>query len=301
MNIVAWVVAVAIPLGLDLYLPVPDDNPLTREKIELGRRLFRDRRLSEDGSISCASCHVPGRAFADARPVAIGVGGRIGRRNVPAIINRAYGRAFSWDGRTTSLEEQVIRPIGDPLEMGSTPEAAAGRLGISVIELSQALASYVRSTLAANSPYDRYLNGERSALSAEAVAGLQIFRGKGHCTACHIGPTFSDELFHNTGIAWDASAQALRDDGRFAVTGRKEDRGAFKTPTLREVARTAPYMHDGSLTRLADVVDFYDGGGRENPGLDREIRPLGLSRQDTRALVTFLRSLSGEVREGGLR
>ncbi|HET9370505.1 MAG TPA: hypothetical protein VFO19_09670 [Vicinamibacterales bacterium] len=133
-------------------------------------------------------------------------------------------------------------------------------------------------------------------MSAEAVAGLQIFRGKGNCTVCHVGPTFTDESFHNTGVAWDAAARIVRDVGRFAVTNRERDRGAFKTPTLREVARTAPYMHDGSMARLDDVIDFYDGGGRQNPGLDPDIKPLGLSTREKRALLAFLRSLTGKVR-----
>jgi cytochrome c peroxidase len=294
---IGLLLTLAIPLGLDLYLPVPEDNPLTAEKIELGRRLFFDRRLSIDGSISCAGCHDPRRAFAGRRAIAVGVFGRRGRRNAPAIVNRAYGRSFFWDGRTTTLEEQVLRPIEDPAEMGSNAVAAAARVGLTRDQLARALASYVRSILAGNSRVDRFIAGDRQALSADAQAGLRLFRGTGNCTACHIGPLLSDEQFHNTGVAW--VRDRFLDDGRAGVSRRDADRGAFKTPTLREVARTAPYMHDGSLRTLEDVIDFYNRGGRANPALDREIRPLGLARTEKQQLAAFLRALSGEVLEGG--
>ena len=286
----------SIPLGLDLYLPVPEANPLTTGKIELGRRLFHDRHLSRDRSISCASCHNPDRAFSTAQATSVGVFGRRGRRNAPALINRGYGRAFFWDGRITTLEEQVLKPIEDPNEMDLPVAAAAARVGLSPTALSHALASYVRSILSGSSPFDRYINGDRSALSREQQAGLQIFRGKGNCTACHVGPTFSDERTHSTGVAWRDGR--LHDAGRFLVSGKHEDRGAFKTPTLRDVARTSPYMHDGSLATLAAVADFYSDGGRPNPTLDPEIRPLRLEPEEKRALVAFLTSVTGTIQEG---
>lgn len=289
--------ALAIPLGLDLYMPVPASNPLTTEKIEMGRRLFNNRRLSRDGSIACSTCHDPARAFSDGRALAVGIDGRVGRRNAPAIINRGYGRAFFWDGRETSLETQVLKPIEDPNEMDSTVGRAAAGVGMAPADLANALASYVRSILSGNSRFDRFVNGQRDALSAEEQAGLQVFRGKGNCTACHIGPTFSDEQFHNTGVAWRASAGgptgSYEDAGRFGVTGRDDDRGAFKTPTLRDVARTAPYMHDGSMPTLDGVVEFYQQGGRPNPHLDVDISPLRLTPDERRALVAFLTALSG--------
>lgn len=287
---------VTIPLGLDLYMPVPESHPLSKEQIALGRRLFHDNRLSRDRSIACASCHDPGRAFSTPKPLSVGVFGRQGRRNVPAIVNRGYGRAFFWDGRIATLEEQVLRPIQDPAEMDLTLEEAARRVRLSVDAISHALAAYVRSVLSGDSPYDRYVNGDRRALSADQFAGLQIFRGKGNCTACHVGPNFSDERLHNTGIAWQNGR--LQDDGRFIVTGKNEDRGAFKTPTLREVARTSPYMHDGSLPTLDAVIKFYDEGGRPNPTIDPEIRPLKLTTDEKRQLIAFLSSLTGHLREG---
>jgi cytochrome c peroxidase len=286
----------ARPLGLDLYMPVPEDNPLTTERIQLGRRLFHDRRLSRSGRVTCASCHNPRRAFSTAQPLAVGVFGRRTDRNAPALLNRAWGRAFFWDGRITTLEAQVLQPITNPNEMDMTLAEASARVGMDTETMARALASYVRSILAGDSPYDRFINGDRGALTREQQLGLQVFRGKGNCTACHVGPNFTDERLHNTGVAWRDGR--LQDDGRFLVTGKEEDRGAFKTPTLREVARTAPYMHDGSLPTLEAVVEFYSGGGRPNPTLDPEIRSLRLTVHEQRALAAFLRSLSGTVREG---
>ena len=280
-----------IPLGLDLYMPVPEDNPVTEDKIEVGRRLFFDRRLSRDQSISCASCHVPELAFSDGRPVAVGVFNRVGRRSAPALINRGYGRSFFWDGRAGTLEEQVLQPIQDPNEMDMTLADSSARVGLPVEDISRSLASFVRSLLSGNSPFDRFIDGDRDALSPEQQAGLQIFRGKGNCTACHVGPTFTDERFHNTGVAF--REERLLDEGRFAVSGRAEDRGAFKTPTLREIVRTAPYMHDGSIATLGEVLEFYDRGGTENPSLDSELRPLRLTPSEKRALVAFLDALNG--------
>jgi cytochrome c peroxidase len=293
-----------IPLGLDLYMPVPEDNPMTREKVELGRRLFQDRRLSRDGRVACMSCHDPRRAFSTRQAQAVGVFNRKSRRNAPVLVNRVWGRAFFWDGRIQTLEEQVLKPIQDPNEMDMTLAEAERRVSLDAATMSRALASYVRSVLSGDAPYDRFINGDRGALSQEQQRGLQIFRGKGNCTACHVGPTFSDERLHNTGVAWrerragSAVAGVFTDSGGFGVTNRPEDRGAFKTPTLREVARTSPYMHDGSLRTLEAVVNFYSDGGRSNPAQDPEIRPLRLTPAEKRALVAFLKSLSGTVREG---
>jgi cytochrome c peroxidase len=297
------VALLAIPLGLDLYLPVPEDNPLRREDVELGRRLFFDRALSRDRRVACASCHEPALAFSDGRPFAIGVFNRVGRRSAPAIVNRAYGDAFFWDGRAASLEQQVLEPIQDPNEMDLTLPEASRRVGLPVDRISRALASYVRSILSGNSRFDRFMDGNRAALSEEEQAGLRVFRGNGNCTQCHVGPTFTDEQFHNTGVAWrgradDPAGGALLDTGRFQVTGRDRDRGAFKTPTLRDVARTAPYMHDGGLPTLHNVVEYYARGGNRNPWIDNALRPLSLSTNDKRALTAFLVTLSGDIHEG---
>jgi len=276
------VAAIAIPLGLDLYMPVPEANPLTAEKVDLGRRLFFDRRLSRDGSVACVSCHDQERAYSDGRAIAVGVFGRHGRRNAPALINRGYGRIFFWDGRAASLEEQVLKPIEDPNEMDLALPEAAARVGLGQDEISRALASFVRSLLSGDSPFDHYIYGDRAALSAEQQTGLQLFRGKGNCVACHVGPNFTDERLHNTGVAWH--------DGKSIDPGAGRDN--FKTPTLREVSRTAPYMHDGSLASLEDVVEYYNRGGNVNPQLDSELHLLHLSADERRNLVQFLRSLS---------
>jgi cytochrome c peroxidase len=293
MLIVLAAAVLAIPLGLDLFMPVPEDNPLSTERLRRGRELFFDERLSRDRTIACASCHDPARAFSDGRPTAIGVFNRVGRRSAPALINRGYGRAFFWDGRAATLEAQVLLPIQDPNEMDMTLPEVSARVGLSIDEVSRSLASFVRSLLSGDSPYDRFITGDRTALTAEQQTGLQLFRGKANCAACHIGPTFSDERFHNTGVAW--RGRYMLDEGRFAVTGILADLGAFKTPTLREISRTAPYMHDGTLLTLRDVVDYYDGGANAYPGLDLELRALGLTDAEKNALVAFLESLNGSM------
>ena len=292
-----------IPLGLDSFLPVPEANPLTPEKAAMGRELFSDQRLSRDQTLSCATCHEPGRAFADGKPIAEGVSGRHGQRRVPSIVNRGYGKSFFWDGRIATLEEQVLQPIISPTEMDMTIEEALARLRADALYskltregLARALASYVRTILAGGSPYDRYIAGDREALPEQARIGLQIFRRKGNCGSCHLGPNLTDEQYHNTGVAWRQGRFA--DTGRFMVTTREQDRGAFKTPTLRQVAARAPYMHDGSIATLEEVVEYYDRGGNRNPNLDSELQPLGVSGDEKQALVAFLRSLSGVVKEG---
>ncbi len=300
------------PLGLDLYRPNPEDNPLTARKIQLGRRLFRERQLSSDASIACVDCHQPKRAFTDGRPKAVGVYGRQGPRSVPTLVNLAWGNSFFWDGRMPTLEEQVVQPILAKSEMDLTLEEAVERLRAkrryrkafeevfgrepNAKDMARALAAYVRSILAGDSSYDRYLFGDRQALSEKELAGLSVFRGQGNCASCHTGPTFSDGEFHNTGVAW-RDGEWL-DEGRALVTEREEDRGKFKTPTLREVARTAPYAHDGSLATLEDVVEFYSDGGRKNPYLDSALRPLRLTDDEKAALLAFLSSLTGRVSEG---
>jgi cytochrome c peroxidase len=210
-------------------------------------------------------------------------------------VNRVWGRTFFLDGRAATLEQQAIEPILNPLEMDLTLAQIKPRVGLEPDEVSRALASYVRTILSGDSPYDKYTNGQDGALSKEAKAGLAVFRGKGRCTTCHAGPNLTDERFHNTGVAWREGV--LRDEGRFKVSRLAEDRGAFKVPTLRELASTAPYMHDGSFASLEKVVDFYDRGGNSNPGLDSDLHPLNLTAEEKRALAAFP-SLSGSVREG---
>ena len=299
------------PLGLDLYRPEPADNPTLPATVTLGRRLFRERLLSRDRSVACVDCHRPDRAFTDGRAKAVGVFGRRGPRSVPTIVNRAWGKSFFWDGRIATLEEQVLQPILAELEMDLSIEEAVERLrmtspypaafretfggDVNRKNLARALAAYVRTIQSGASPFDRYVWGEPDALSPDAQAGLRLFRGRANCTACHVGPNLTDEEFHNTGVFWGGQPY---DAGRVVVTGVVEDTGKFKTPTLREVARTAPYMHDGSIATLDEVIDFYDRGGNDNPFRDRELRPLRLTEDEKTSLVAFLQSLSGTIREG---
>ena len=285
MRALVLLLALQIPLGLDRGLLAPPDNPVTPEKAALGRQLFFDTRLSADHSRACADCHQPERAFTDGKRVAVGVRDQQGTRNAPAILNRTYGRAFFWDGRTATLEEQVLQPIQHPKEMGADLPTVVQRLRADaayqrqfrnvfgrppdVRSLSYALATYVRTILAGASRYDRYEAGDTTALSPLEQHGLRLFRGRARCTACHSGSNFTDEDFHNTCVFWGRQPY---DPGRFTVTEVSEDIGKFKTPTLREIARTAPYMHDGSIATLEDVVDFYTDGGRQNPYLDPALR-----------------------------
>ncbi len=288
-----------IPLGLDAFMPIPPENPLTPKKIALGKKLFFDKRLSRDQSLACASCHLPDNSFTDKKPVSVGVFGRTGNRRVPSLLNRGYGRAFFWDGRLSTLEEQVVQPIVNPKEMDLALDEAVERLRPEVNsaeQLANALASYVRTVLSGDSPYDRYIAGDTNALTEQQREGLDVFRGKGNCTACHIGPNLTDELFHNTGVGWKDGKFA--DPGRYVVTGNEKDMGAFKTPTLRNVTELGPYMHDGSLSTLEEVIEHYDGGGTANPNLDIDITPLNLTPQEKRALVAFLHALTGAVRAG---
>jgi cytochrome c peroxidase len=299
-----------VPLGVELYRPAPSDNRLTPARIALGRRLFFDRRLSRDGTLSCASCHEPRRAFTDGRAVAQGLGGARGRRNSPTLVNRAWGSSFFFDGRARSLEDLALQPILDPTELGSTTDAAlslarssyrsrfraAFDAEASLEFIAKALASYLRTILVGNSAFDRFAAGNDAALTTSARRGRTLFNGKAGCGQCHSGTNFTDEEFHNTGVAWRTGV--LTDEGRASVTGAPTDRGAFKTPTLREISRTAPYMHDGSLATLNDVIEYYDGGGANNPTLDSNLRPLKLSPTEKGDLAAFLTSLTGRIQEG---
>jgi cytochrome c peroxidase len=296
-----------IPLGL-YRVTAPAANPTSPDKVELGRLLYFDPRLSADGTVSCATCHAPAQAFADPRPVSIGVRGGRGTRNSPTVINAAYLDFQFWDGRARSLEQQAAGPITNPVEMANTAANAErtlsaiagyaplftrafGSPGITMDRITQAIAAFERTVLSGNSAYDRYKAGDERALTDAQLRGLGVFVKKGQCSQCHTDPLFTDGQFHNIGVGMESAAP---DPGRYTVTKNAADRGAFRTPPLREVARTAPYMHDGSMRTLAEVVDFYDRGGTPNPQLDPKMTPLGLTAQDKRDLIAFLEGLSGE-------
>jgi cytochrome c peroxidase len=307
-----WTVAVAdsprvlsVPRGLDLYVPAPTDNPITPEKLALGRRLFFERRLSGDGRTACATCHQPSRAFTDGLPVPIGVHGRAGRRNTPSLLNRAYGQRFFWDGRAATIEEQVTSALEGPTDLDLPAASAAARIAsereyvagfraafgepVSASGLVRALATFVRGQLSADSAFDRFAAGNSRALTTVARRGRELFNGKANCWRCHAGPLLTDDSFHNTGVSWG------RDAGHVEFTGHPEHRGRFKTPSLRNVAITAPYMHDGSVATLEAVVEFYDRGGERNPNLDAQIQRLRLSAAERAAVVAFLTSLTGSA------
>ncbi len=335
---------VVAPLGLP-PLPVPQDNPLTREKVELGLKLFADRRLSHNGTMSCAMCHVERQGFTSNEiATAIGMEGRSHRRNSPTLLNVAFVQRLFHDGRESTLENQVWGPllamnemanpsIGHVIEkIRSLPDyeglferAFAGR-GATMETIGQANASFERTLVSANSRFDRWFYGkEASALTAEEQTGFELFTGKAGCAECHaVGPKWSlfmDHGFHNTGIGWarsmnqepkhkvqlapgvfaeiersvvDAFSEPRQNDvGRFEVTEDPADRWAYKTPTLRNVALTMPYMHDGSVPTLEAVVDFYEQGGINNPLQDARMKRLGLTADEKRLLVEFMKSLTG--------
>jgi len=311
------VVDIRAPLGLP-PVPIPADNPPTAQTIALGRELFYDMRLSKDNTVSCASCHNPNLAFTDGRPLARGVGGTIGIRNAPTLLNAAYSPLQFWDGRAKSLEEQSAAPIEDPVEMNQKHEVSVSKIGddpayqaefaqafgpgsVTLTKIQKSLASFERTLLSGNSPFDQYqYGGNKQALSPAAIHGLAIFVDpqKGNCAVCHTiqknYALFTDGKFHNTGAGVNGAGD-FTDLGRFKPTRIETDKGEFKTPTLRDVALSAPYMHDGSLKTLHDVVDFYAGGGNSNPFLDKEMKPLNLSAQDRADLVKFLESLTGDM------
>jgi cytochrome c peroxidase len=289
------------PLGLK-PVPVPADNPMTPEKVELGKQLYFDPRLSCDDTVSCASCHDPKKGWSNSDRFATGVRKQIGGRSAPTIINSAYSDLQFWDGRANLLEGQALGPIANPIEMDHKLEDCVTKLNkipgyrqqfqkvfgtdVTSENMARAIAAFERTILSGNAPYDRYKAGDKTAMSAAAERGMKVFFGKGHCSACHTGPNFSDFAFHNIGIGMDAKEPDL---GRYQVTKVEGDKGAFKTPTLREVARHAPYMHDGSLESLEAVVEYYNQGGVKNPQLDEDISPLHLTAQEKADLVTFLK------------
>ncbi|RUL83429.1 cytochrome-c peroxidase [Tautonia sociabilis] len=305
-----------VPLGL---IPVfwPDDNPYSPAKAELGRYLYFDTRLSSDNTISCASCHEPSKAFTDSSPVSTGIRSQKGGRSAPTVINRAFTTLQFWDGRAASLEDQAIGPLANPLEMtleteeskaheavvarirgipGYRPlfEEAFGSEEISLDRVAKAIATFERTVYSGNSPYDRYKAGEDGAMTEAQLRGMDVFFNKAACDACHLGFNFSDESFVNIGIGYDPNTGTFADEGRFAVTKNPKDLGAFKTPTLREIEHTGPYMHDGSLTTLEQVVEHYNKGGIPNPTIDQRMKPLNLTEGEKADLVAFLQALSGE-------
>lgn len=320
-------VQIPVPLGLP-PLTIPADNPPTAETIALGRKLFNERMFSRDGSVSCSSCHDPKTGFSDGRQFSLGYKDQEGGRQSMSLLNAAYHFTQFWDGRALSLEQQAEFPVRDPKEMAHSLIGVERRLAanpeyvrlfaqawgpgpITYEMVAKSLATFERTLLSGNSAFDRYYYGrDKTALSASAIRGLELFKDftldGPNCISCHRieekFATFTEVRFHNTGVSVDPATGELRDLGRFQVTGDKKDQGAFKVLTLRNVALTAPYMHDGSMKTLEEVVDFYFGGGRKNPYLSGVVPHAGVpnipadKRDQARAdLVAFMKALTGEM------
>lgn len=286
--------------------PVPAYNPQSAAKIHLGKELYFDTRLSKDNTVSCASCHNPALGWSDAGPTSKGINNQLGGRRAPPVVNAAFSPLQFWDGRAPSLEEQAKGPIANPIEMGNTHEvmirtvqdipgyvaefaAAFGPGPITLDWVAQAIAAYERTVVTTDSPFDRFVRGDEASLTKLEKQGLEIFNGKGHCSACHWGGYFSDGRFHNLGIAPTGGAKP--DEGRFAVTKNPKDMGAFKTPTMRDVGFRPPYLHNGSEKDLEAVIDLYNrGGGPLQAHLDQMMVPLNLTKQEKSALAAFMKS-----------
>ncbi len=311
-------IQIKAPLGLP-PVPIPADNPPTADTIALGRRLYYDPQLSADGTISCASCHAPQFAFADQNKVSFGVGKKTGTRHAPTVINSAYNTLQFWDGRAPSLEEQAKGPMANPVEMAHTLDGVVKHLQadpkyvalfkqawgtdqINIDIVAKSIGSFERTVIAGDSPFDRFYYGhDKKALSPAAQRGLKLFTDpkKANCEVCHtIGKTsalFTDNKFHNLGIGADTRGN-LNDVGRYSQTKKDEDMGAFKTPTLRNLAHREPFMHDGTFPTIKDALAHYIGGGNKNDPLDKQIHALDFLTFDERDdLLQFLDSLNGKL------
>jgi cytochrome c peroxidase len=292
-----------LPLGLQATAAyVPDDNPITPDKVALGKQIFWDKRWSRNGTVACVSCHEPTHGWADPRPLSVRWDGSSTPRHSPTLVNRLFSDTQQWAGTRTSLEDQVVKASD------STPELAVKHLAaiagyreqfrkvfnseVTIDGIAKAVAAYERVILSGNSAYDRFRAGDAGALSAAAKRGLALFEGKANCVRCHAGFNFTDESYHHLGVGMERPEPDL---GRYAVTKREEHRGAFKTPTLRDVSRHPPYMHDGSVKTLPDVVALYNRGGTPNRWLSGEMRPLGLTASEQADLLAFLAALDGQV------
>ena len=295
--------------ALPSNVPVAEENTAGSEKVKLGKQLFFDSRLSGNNAMSCATCHPPEKAFADGLPLSKGAHGKTLQRNTPSLFNVVFYDNFLWDGRVSSLEEQALGPIQSPDEMNQDLKELVAELSavssyatkfehvfgrpVNIQDVARALAAFQRTLVARNSPFDRYLSGDKAALSAEAKQGLELFQGDAGCIRCHNGPLLSDFKFYRLGIGQN-------DKGRGRVTHMRKDWFQFRTPTLRNVADTGPYMHDGSIATLTDVVEFYYRGVPSHgpDGLELDVQPLrAQSYSDIDAIVAFLESLSGESPE----
>ena len=286
-------------------VPAPANNATTPVRVELGRNLFFDPRLSGSNWISCANCHNPALGWSDGLPTAIGNNMKILGRATPTLVNTAYNKIQMWDGRFRTLEEQALGPITAEGEMNQNLDEVLDKLssipgyvalfaaaypgeGITKITLGKAIAAYERTIVSNDAPFDRWQRGSERAVDASVKRGFDVFKGKGRCETCHGGFNFTDDGFHNTGLKGNT------DPGRYAKVPLKAMRGAFKTPTLRDIALTGPYMHDGRYATLEDVINHYDRGGDKGDNVDEQIQKLGLTPQEKTDLLAFLHSLTGQ-------
>jgi cytochrome c peroxidase len=287
-------------------MPHPADNAPSEARVALGRTLFFDPRLSGSGILACSTCHNPGFSWTDGLERAVGHAMKPLPRRTPTILNLAWAEALFWDGRASSLEEQALGPIASPDEMNQPLEALVAKLtavpeypaqfeaaypgeGITLATIAKAIASFERTVVSGTAPFDRWLAGDEAAIGADAKRGFVLFNSKARCSTCHAGWRFTDDSFHDIGVRGE-------DRGRGALIAEIEVlQHAFKTPTLRNVAERAPYMHDGSERRLEDAIALYDQGGRvRRPSLSHEIKPLDLSAEESSQLVAFLHTLTSE-------
>lgn len=285
-------------------VPIPADNPMSVAKVELGRALYFDTRLSGDGTLSCYSCHMCENGLTDGRSLAIGAFGKNIGRSAPSMWNVGYHDSLYWDGRAPSLEKQAMAAWRGG-NMGAKPDSIVAALrndeayrgafqdvfggDMTPERVTQALSAYMRTILCTDTAWDRFQRGDRHAISEAAQRGWEVFRGKAACGTCHAGALFTDLMYHNVGIGMQSEKP---DPGRFRVTQRASDTGAFKTPSLRDIARSAPYFHDGSVATLAEAVDLMAAGGVDNPHRDPLLRDRELTDAEQRDLVEFLETLS---------
>lgn len=292
-----------LPTGLQAdAAQIPDDNPITPEKVALGKKFFWDKRWSASGTVACASCHRPDHGWSDPRRFSIDFEGKPTPRHAPTLVNRLFSDQQHWSGLRASLEEQagldvnktdekVMAQLGSIAEYRREFRAAFGR-DFDAAGVAQAIAAYVRTIVSGDSPYDRFQAGDTRAMSESAQRGLRLFEGKAMCSRCHAGFNFTGESYRNIGVGMTGGEPDL---GRYTVTGDDADRGAFKTPTLRDVATRGPYMHDGSEKTLEDVVAYYDRGGVKNQWLSTDMKPLALTAQERADLVEFMKALTGRI------
>jgi cytochrome c peroxidase len=292
-----------LPTGLQAdAAQIPDDNPITPEKVALGKKFFWDKRWSASGTVACASCHRPDHGWSDPRRFSIDFEGKPTPRHAPTLVNRLFSDQQHWSGLRASLEEQagldvnktdekVMAQLGSIAEYRREFRAAFGR-EFDAAGVAQAIAAYVRTIVSGDAPYDRFQAGDTRAMSESAQRGLRLFEGKAMCSRCHAGFNFTGENYRNIGVGMTGGEPDL---GRYTVTGDEADRGAFKTPTLRDVAKRGPYMHDGSEKTLEDVVAYYDRGGVKNQWLSTDMKPLALTARERADLVEFMKALTGRI------